>query len=117
MYQIQTLTDNSLQTQNLILADGSSLTLTIYFMPMQYSWFINNLTYGNFILKGYKIVNSGNLLYQFKNLIPFGLACFSNASRDPSLQEDFSSGYSSLYILSSTEVAQYAEILSGQISA
>lgn len=111
MLLIQQLTSDPLQSQNLVLPDGSQLTLTIYFSPMQLGWFITSLIYGAFTLNGLRITNSPDMLYQFKNEIPFGLACFTKGNREPSQQQDFSSGASSLYILTSAEVEQYSEFL------
>lgn len=113
MYRIQQITNNSLQNNTLVLPDGSSLTLQIYFRPMQYGWFINELTYGSFILRGVRITNNPNMLRQFKNKLPFGLACYSIQNREPSLQDDFSSGASKLYILSAIEVQQYEQLIAG----
>lgn len=116
MFIIQQVTQDPLQKQTLILPDGTSLTLTIYFVPMQYGWFITSLVYGSFTLTGLRITVSPNMLRQFKNQIPFGLACYANASglgREPSQQEDFSSSAFSLYLLDQAEVAQYEEILMG----
>lgn len=114
---IQQITSDTYQKQNLVLPDGTSMNLTLRFVPMQLSWFIDELVYGDFVLQGYRIFNSPNMLHQFKNLIPFGLACVSNESREPSLQQDFSSGASTLYILTAAETAQYTEFLSGQAIA
>lgn len=114
MNKIVSITDDALQTQTLILPDGSGLQLSIYYVPMQYGWFITNLKYGTFILKGLRISNSPNMLHQFRNKIPFGLACFSQSDREPSFQNDFKSGASSLFVLTAAEVKQYAGILSGQ---
>jgi hypothetical protein len=116
MFQIENLTDNALQVQTLILEDGTSILMTLYFSQVAQGWFIQNLTYGTFILSGFKVVNSPNLLYQWQNILPFGLACFSinNNAIDPSFVGDFLSGNSSLYILTQAECQQYAEFLSGQ---
>lgn len=111
MYLIQQITEDPLQNQTLILPDGSSLSLTIYFVPMQYGWFITSLTYKDFAIQGLRITNSPNILYQFQNQIPFGLACFSTQNREPTQQQDFSSGASLLYILSQEECQQYAELI------
>lgn len=101
-----------LQKQNLILQDGSSFVLTIQFVPMQFGWFIVNLTYKDFQLNGVRITNSPNMLHQFRNQIPFGLACYSVANREPSQQNDFLSGNSKLYVLSESEVLEYTRLLS-----
>jgi hypothetical protein len=111
MFLIQQITTDPAQKQTLILPDGTSLSLTIQFVPMQYGWFITSLVYQSFTLNGLRITNSPNMLHQFRNQIPFGLACFSNNNREPSQQQDFSSGASQLYILSAEEVAQYTELL------
>ncbi len=107
MRQILGLTTNPLQSQTLVLDDGTAFTLTIYFRPMQQGWFINNLTYGSFVLKGVRITNSPNILYQWQNKLPFGLGCFSVDNREPSLQEDLSSGATSLNILDQADVLEF----------
>lgn len=112
MYLIQQVTADAYQKQNLILPDGTQVLFTLNFYPMQYGWFVPQLTYKNFQLQGLRITNSPNMLNQFRNQIPFGLACFTQADREPTQQEDFVSGASQLYILSADECAQYAELLS-----
>ena len=111
MYQIQNITDDSLQEQTLVLDDGSSVFIQMYFMPMQYSWIFTQIIYNNFTLNGLRISNSPNMLQQFRNQIPFGIGCFSTANREPSQQQDFSSGASELYILTAAEVAAYETFL------
>lgn len=113
MYQIQNLTDDTRQRQSLVLPDGTQIQLEIYFVPLQLGWFITSLVYGSFVLNGFRITNSPDLLYQYKNKLPFGLACFSPSGREPSQQQDFSSGASLLYILTPSEVMAYSEFLSG----
>lgn len=111
MLLVQKITSNPFQKQTLVLDDGSFVRITLYFRPMQFGWFIEQLQYGLFTLNGMRITNSPNMLHQFKNQIPFGIACFSAANREPTQQKDFSSGASKLYILTSAEVEQYAEFL------
>lgn len=111
MLLIKQITSNPLQSQTLVLPDGTSLALTIYFRPMQFGWFINTLTYGSFVLNGLRITNTPNMLNQWQNIIPFGLACFSVGNREPSLQQDFVSGNSKLYILTQAEVREFESFL------
>lgn len=113
MLLIQQVTSNALQKQALVLENGNIVTLTIYFRPQQLGWFINELVYNTFVLHGVRITNSPNILNQFRNQIPFGLSCFSTANREPSQQQDFSSGTSKLYILTQDEVDEYARFLAG----
>lgn len=111
MLLIQQITSDALQQQTLVLPTGDTFLLQLYFRPMQYGWFINQLTYGDFQLQGLRISNNPNLLYQWRNKLPFGLACYSSSGREPSQQEDFSSGASKLYVLTAAEVRAYTEIL------
>lgn len=111
-YQIQTITDDALQVQNFTLADGSQLQITFYYRPRQIGWFILNLTYQTFILNEVRITNSPNMLRQFKNQLPFGLACVTDQLREPTQQGDFASGAAILYILTAQEVQDYEEFLS-----
>lgn len=115
MNQIQQITSDPLQSQTIALPDGSQLTFTLYFIPLQLGWFITNLIYNTanttFQLNGLRVCNSPNMLHQFLNQIPFGIACISANSREPSLIQDFSSGASNLYLLSKAECENYAEFL------
>lgn len=115
MLTIQQITIDALQQQNLVLPDGSLLSLTLYFRPMQQGWFINQLRWSTFTLNGLRITNSPNMLNQWKNLLPFGLACFSKTSREPSLQDDFAAGNATLYILTQAEVLGWNQFLASGI--
>lgn len=108
------ITAQSCQSSRVILDDGSAFSFTLTFKPMQLGWFITDLTYGNFELQGVRVVVSPNILHQYKNQIPFGLACYSQNNREPSLVTDFSDKSATLYTLSAAEVAQVARLISGQ---
>lgn len=111
MFQVQNIAATPYQKQSLVLPDGTAVTITLYFRSMQQGWFLENLTYGTFILNGVRITNSPNILNQWRNQIPFGLACYSTNNREPGLLQDFSSLASILYILSEDETTAYAEYL------
>lgn len=114
MYQIKQITSDSLQQQTLVLPDGTQIGLTMYYRPLQYGWFINEITFGStFTLQGLRITVSPNMLHQFRNQIPFGLACVTATKREPTQITDFSSGAFQLYVLSAAEVAEYASYLQG----
>lgn len=106
MYPIEQVTNDTLQRQVLVLPDGSFIDLTICFVPMQAGWFIRTLIYGTFIVHNIRITTGPDMLYQFKNQIPFGLACFNKDNREPTFQQDFSSGACKLYVLTSDEVTE-----------
>lgn len=112
MYLVTQISSAPLQSMNITLPDSTTVAITIYFSPQQQGWFITNLTYQTtFILNGLRITNNPNMLLQYQNQIPFGLACYSTANREPSLQEDFSSGSSQLYILDQSECQEYYSLL------
>lgn len=113
MNLITNVTDDSFQTQKIILADSSQVLMTLNFKPQQFGWFITELTYGNLTIKGMRISVSPNILYQFKNQLPFGIACFSTNNREPSQQQDFLSGAANLYLLTAAEVIQFSEYVTG----
>jgi len=113
MYLIQQITDSPSQEQSLLLYNGNTLTLDLYFNETQQGWFAN-LIYNNFVLNGIRITVSPNMLNQFRNQIPFGLGCFTKLLREPSLQQDFLTNNFQLYILDQTEVDDYNQILSSK---
>lgn len=114
---IQQITDNAKQKQTIILDDGSSFSLRLEYKPLQLGWFIVELNYNGFILQNIRIVNSPNFLQQFKNQIPFGLACSVKGGQEPMLQEDFAQNRATLYLLDADEVAEFGDFLGGQETA
>lgn len=111
MYSIPAITAQPTQQLTVILPDGSQMVMTMYFVPLQYGWFITNLTWNDFTLNSLRITTSPNMLNQWRNLLTFGLGCFTLDQQEPTQQQDFSSGYAALYILDSSEIVEYAEAL------
>lgn len=111
MLRIQRITNAALQAQTLVLDDGTSFSITLYYRPLQRGWFINELKYGDFVLNGVRVVNSPNMLNQWRNKLPFGLACFTEGNREPTLQQDFVTEAAKMYVLTAAEVAEFAEYL------
>lgn len=112
MFVIQTITTDPQQQQAWVLQDGTQVVVQLEFKPMQLGWFFDSLVYGDFTLTGFRIVNSPNMLHQFRNQLPFGIACATKGNREPNQQQDFASGNSVLYLLSAAEVQAYTEFLS-----
>lgn len=111
MYLITRISSAPLQNMNLILPDSTVVHLTLYFMPQQFGWFFTNITYNTFTLNSLRVCNSPNMLLQFQNQIPFGIACYSSNNREPTQQEDFLSGASRLYLLGRTDMVQVYSFL------
>jgi hypothetical protein len=115
MLKITSVTADPYQKHNVFLPDGSAFSFLLYFRPQQLGWFLNDLTYQDFTLQGLRITNSPNMLFQFMNQIPFGLACFSKDDREPTLLEDFVSESSILYVLTEEECQEYLRFVRGQV--
>ena len=112
MFEIEEITVDALQEQTLILFDGSALVLTLHYIEMQRGWFIRRLVHNDdFTVTNIRIGKNFNIVNQFKNLIPFGLACLSDEDRDPTQQEDFSSKSFNLFILTSEELDAFGAAL------
>lgn len=106
------------QKQTVSLSDGTILGLEIEYKPQQQGWYFTSLSRGSFLIQGMRIITSPNMLRQFKNQIPFGLACYVTDNQEPTLVQDFvTGGRANLYILSSAEVLTYEKFLNGQITA
>lgn len=115
MLEIQQVTNDPKQKRTLILPDGSTVDMQMRYVPMQLGWYLDYLVYGNFTIRGVRITNNVNILHQFMNIIPFGLACFSSQKREPTQLEDFQSGHSKLYILTAEETQFYDGRLRGEV--
>jgi hypothetical protein len=114
MFRVTNISDDAKQQQTLVLPSGEVIVFAIEFVPMQYGWFITELTYLEFTLSGMRLCISPNLLRQYKNQLPFGLCLQSIDDREPALQQDFSSGNIKMYVLTEEEVQQYEDFLNGQ---
>ena len=117
MKLISIIGEESNQVFKIIVPENNRyIDVLLSFKEKQQGWFIS-FEYGIFKVNGLRVVTSGNFLYQFKNLIPFGLACIVEANQEPMLKKDFSSGRAKLYLLTSAEVIQNSEVISGQATA
>jgi len=114
MLLIKEITEDSKQKRTLLLPDGTTIVFTMKFSPLQFGWVIEKLVYDDFEINNVRIVNSVNILHQFKNILPFGLACITEDNREPTQREDFSEGASKLYILTAEEVELYSENLKSE---
>lgn len=113
MLLIEEITDDPKQQHTLVLPDGSQLLMQIEYKPQQYGWFFTTLQYKTLTINGMRIVSSPNILYQFKNQIPFGIGCFVDGNQEPTQLEDFLNTRAKLYILTAAEVLDYVSFLRG----
>lgn len=111
MIKINSLTNQAAQTVNLAIPDGTRATLNLYWRPQQNGWFFDLEWPGSaaiatpFSTKNRRVVTSGNLLRQYRELIPFGLAVFTPDNSDPSTLACWADGSATLVLLDTTDVA------------
>ena len=115
MNQIQQITSDGKQKQAFVLPTNDIVVLELEFKPQQLGWFISKLTYKTFVLEGIRICVSPNLLYQFSNQLPFGIAVETTDNFEPMQITDFTSGYATMYFLNDDEVADYVRYVRGQV--
>lgn len=116
MTLIEQITADPNQSTTVLLDNGKKLILKLLFKPNQIGWFLS-LTYEDVTINTIRITTSPNFLYQFKNIIPFGLACFVTGNEEPTFLEDFESGRAQLFVLSEDEITFLEGFFSGQETA
>lgn len=105
------ITAQPAQVTQLTLADGSVATIRLVFRPQQNGWFYDASWPGSnafpvpFQCDGRRLVTSANLLRQFMDVIPFGLACFTVGGGDPMTLACFADGSATLVLLNATDIA------------
>lgn len=109
---INGITSQPVQVMALTLADGSRATLTLYFRPQMNGWYYDIEWPGSpAFLTTFKSTNralvvGANLLRQFRDLIPFGLAVFSVDNTDPMTQACLADGSVNVVLLNQADVLQ-----------
>lgn len=104
MLLINSLTNDSFQNFNLTGIPGVQIQVLLKFLPRVQRWFMD-ISYGTFQANGIGVVSSPNLLRQWKNIIPFGIACINVNGLDPYAIDDWVNGASSFLLLDSVDVA------------
>ena len=105
---IETLTDNPNQLQTLTLENRETALIRLYYSGRCQAWYFD-LSYNTFQLKGCKVTLTPNTLRQFRKILPFGLAFFSDSDIEPYRLDDFSSNRVQMGILSADEVKEIEE--------
>lgn len=103
MKQITEITNDAIQQLTITTDAQDEFDLLLYYSDIQECWFFD-LTFGDFELKGQRIVNHPNLLRSFKNILPFGLSVATNDGGEILFIDDFTTSRAFLYILEKDEV-------------
>lgn len=107
---INGITNQPTQVMAITLADGSRATLTLYFRPQQNGWFYDLEWPGSqqlavpFACQNRRLVTAGNVLRQFRDIIPFGLAVFTIDNADPITQACFIDGSTTVVLLDTDDI-------------
>lgn len=113
MNLIDNLSNDANQLVTLVLQDGTTVSMDLQYMPTIQRWAVG-FTYGAFEVQGMNLCIHPNLLRGWRNIIPFGIACFTIDGADPLYIDDFSSGRASLYILNQQEVESFETDIIGR---
>lgn len=92
------------QQYNLAGENGELIGFFLYYMPTVQLWACD-ISYKDFITKGIIVTVSSNLLHNYANLLPFGLACTSADGLDPYYLTDFAEGRIKIYLLNTLDLA------------
>jgi len=82
---------------------GQRITMTLRFLPTQSQWLMD-IEYNDFVARGIHVTSSPNMLRNYKNVIPFGMACVVADGLDPLYIDDFSEGRAAMYLLNASDV-------------
>lgn len=105
MQLLNNITDAANQKMTIPLADGTNLILVLVYRPAIQRW-TADISHPQLVMNGYNICLGPNIVRQWRNVVPFGIACTSNNGLDPMQIEDFTNGTCQLFILSAAEVLQ-----------
>lgn len=105
MRQLDKLTSDPSQRYTVVTDTGVTFTLSLKYMPRLSAWAFS-IIYGDTTIKDMQLMASPNLLRQWINIFPFGLAITSADTLDPLYVDDFTTGRINLYVLSESDVGE-----------
>lgn len=101
MIAITNLSADAHQKTTVLLADNTSVVVTLDFHPATQRWVVG-VSRAEFTVKGIPLCVHPNLLRSFRQVASFGLACVSADGVDPFDINDFESGRVTLSVLDNT---------------
>lgn len=112
MQQITNLSDEADQISKVVLADGSVVTFELLYRPAIERWMLN-VSHPTITVNLMNLCAGANVLREWRNVIAFGLGCYTTDGADPFYIEDFSSGRVTLFVLNQDEVAFFEQSVYG----
>ena len=109
--KLLTFTKDARQSSRIVLSAGGSFSITLEYIEASQGW-TYALSYGdNFSINGMRLVCGFNILRQWRNILPFGLAVISEDGYEPVFQDDFYTGRVSVYVLDAAEIVSAEELI------
>jgi hypothetical protein len=115
MIQLTGLTNDPKQQYTVVTEDNIEFQFYLEYIDNQRQW-IYSIGYGsNFILNQneFTLVFAVNLIRQYINILPFGIACSTPDGSDPLYLNDFINGRVNIGILSQADVQSVERNLYG----
>lgn len=103
MYQLTQLGDEPKQELKILLDNSNTVTFTFEYKPNQMGWFFG-FQYDDVNYQNIRLTTTYNILRAYKSYLPFGLRCDTQDGEEPLDQEDFISGYATVYFLTKSDV-------------
>jgi hypothetical protein len=101
------------QTFKTPIEAGGQAEITLIYGPITRMWYAN-IKYGTCTINGVRLARSVNVMHQYRNACPFGIAVITRDEAEPFLINDFSTGRVQIGILTREEVQEYQGFLEGQ---
>lgn len=111
MRQITGLTNDTKQQFDAVIEGYDVANIYLEYKPNQFGWFMD-VTWGEFSTNNLRVTVGPNILRQFKNIIPFGIAISGVDSVDPVTVDDWL-GHNVFYILDETDKALVEDAING----
>ena len=108
MKLVSGITNQPKQQMTLVLDEGSSVFITLNYYPQQIGWFMD-VRWQTWVVLGLRVTTSPNILRQWKNVIPFGLAVSGKNEVEPLNPDDFVDGTISVYVLQGEDLTSIEE--------
>lgn len=103
MKQITEISQEPKQKLDIVLEDNQEFELKLEYSDQQEGWFYS-ITFGDVIINNSRIVTGANILRNYQNILPFGIAIATDDLSEPFLIDDFSSERVKLFVLTEEEV-------------
>lgn len=110
--RITNLTNFADQVAQLQLPDGSTATMELIFNGATERWTMN-VSYGTFTATQIGVCCYPNMLRQWEEILPFGIAFTTADQTDPFDINDFVSGRVSVYLLNADDIATINTVVFG----